>query len=172
MKQKQGLVIDLDEDGRAQVRIAIEEGGSGCPSRTQACHCRLGAKEITVNVLNKAGASPGDRVLVTFRPGAVVRSVAVLVGIPAIGLIIGVVVGVFLLQEMFLSKAGAVVAGGIPLGTGIGVAVFLYRRMFPLVQPFISRVLSKATKESPLEESIDPVCKRAIHPSRAGARRG
>jgi hypothetical protein len=75
------------------------------------------------------------------------------------GLIIGVIVGLFLLQEMLLSRAGALVAGGIPLGMGIVVAAFFYRRMFPEVQPFISRVVSSRIEESRLAGAIDPLCK-------------
>jgi YHS domain-containing protein/positive regulator of sigma E activity len=171
MRQAEGLVARVETNGKAQVMIHTNESVSGCASRTGHCHCSGGgAGGLTIAVQNRAGAQPGDYVSVGFVPGAGVKSVAVMLGIPFFGLMIGVIMGSILFQNGHLSSTGAVLAGAGFWALAILAAVVVYRRISEDIQPFTERIITKASGTSPLFETIDPVCKMPVDPQKADAR--
>jgi Cu+-exporting ATPase len=125
---------------------------------------------LTIKVINKAGANPGDYVSVGFVPGAVLKSVAVVLGIPLLGLMSGVVVANALVQYVLLSSTGAVVAGSACFALAVLVAVVFYRRIWAGIQPFTEKIISTGLGAASLLRTIDPVCKMQVDPQKVDAK--
>ncbi|MGD2125742.1 MAG: SoxR reducing system RseC family protein [Desulfobacteraceae bacterium] len=170
MRQAQGLVASINIDGKAQVMIKTEDSLPGCTSRTEACHCSGGSTELTIKVLNKAGAGVGDYVSVSFVPGAVMKSVLILLGIPLLALIAGVMAGTALTQSLVLSSTGAVIVGSACFAFGVLITVLVYRRVSPDIQPFIDRVISRGLSAAGFLKTVDPVCNMQVDPETAEAK--
>jgi len=140
----EGLVATVKEKGLAEV--IIQPGSSGIPGAAQevnskVCHCTTDGSTITIEVENRAGADVGDLVLVDRETGALKRNVAVLLGIPALGAILGILVALLLTAVLSLGASAWTVcpAGGLVTGVIAGMVVF--RRVSSGHRPFISRVI-------------------------------
>jgi len=170
MRHAEGLVARVSEDGKAHVVVQTDESVHGCTSRTEHCHCSGGSMGLTIKVVNKAGANAGDYVSVGFVPGGVLKSVAVVLGIPLLGLISGVMVGSALVQNFVLSSPWAVVAGSACFALAVLVAVIVYRWIWAGIQPFTERIISVGLGAASLFQTIDPVCKMQVNPQKVDAK--
>jgi YHS domain-containing protein/positive regulator of sigma E activity len=167
MKQAEGVVTAIAEDGKAQVAIRTDDTLPGCSSRTEHCHCSEGTSSLVINVSNRAGAGVGDNVSVLFKSGAVLKSVSILIGIPMIGIIVGGILGNYLYEESGLSQRGAFLAGAACFGFALLLAVIIYRQVSEDIQPYIDRVVAQ---KPATQGTIDPVCGMAVDPAKAGAK--
>lgn len=170
MRDSEGFVAGIARDGRAEVAVRTNDSANGCHSQAEHCHCSEDAGTITIRALNMAGAVVGDYVSVRFRPGAIVKSVGVLLGIPLLGLVAGALIGTGLHERQTASPAGAVVAGGACFLAAVLLAALAYRRVFADIQPFIDRVIAAGGTAGALSKTIDPVCGTAVDPRNPGAR--
>ena len=168
MKQAQGIVTAIPEEGKAQVAILTEDTLPGCSSKTEHCHhCSEGTSSLVVKVSNKAGAGIGDNVSVLFKSGAVLKSVAILLGIPMTGILVGAILGNSLHETSRLSPGGAFLAGAGCLGFAVLVAFMSYKRFSEDLQPYIDRVIAV---RSAAQGTLDPVCGMKVDPEKAGAK--
>lgn len=173
MSKSQGFVSSISEDGWAEVVFHTSDPGMAGASGSRTCHCSggRGSARLAIKALNKAGSGVGDLVSVDRTPGALVRIAGTLFGIPAIGLILGIVVGVLLSQNLAVNEAGAVIVAMAGLLLGIIIAVARYRKMSADDQltPVITRVIRTAAKGVSSSMAIDPVCKMQVNPATAAA---
>jgi YHS domain-containing protein/positive regulator of sigma E activity len=168
MKQAQGTVTAIAEDGKAQVAIRTDDTLPGCSSKTEHCHhCSEGTSSLVIKVSNRAGAGMGDNVSVLFKSGAVLKSVLILLGIPMIGIFAGAILGNSLYEDFGLSQGGAFGAGVVCFGFAVLAAFVIYRHFSEDIQPYIDHViaLNPATRGP-----IDPVCGMEVDPARAAAK--
>lgn len=143
MPQYEGFVSSIKGDGKAEV--IIRPGNPSIPNAPElsktVCHCATDSSTITVEALNRAGAHAGDLVSVKRNPTALMKNTAVLLGIPAIGLISGIVAGMILNQGFAVHTTGAVIVAAAGLLLGIIIAVISYRRVSSDDLPVITRII-------------------------------
>jgi YHS domain-containing protein/positive regulator of sigma E activity len=168
MKQAQGIVTEIAEHGKAQVSILTDDTLPGCSSRTEHCHhCSEGSSSLVIKVTNRAGAGMGDHVSVLFKPGAVVKSVLILLGIPMIGILVGAILGNSLYENSMLSEGGAFLSGTACFSFAVLLAYLTYMRFSGDLQPYIDQVI--ALKPA-TQGTIDPVCGMEVDPARAAVK--
>jgi len=168
MKQAQGIVTAIPEEGKAQVAILTEDTLPGCSSKTEHCHhCSERTSSLVVKVSNKAGAGIGDNVSVLFKSGAVLKSVAILLGIPMTGILVGAILGNSLYETSRLSPGGAFLAGAGCFGFAVLVAFMSYKRFSEDLQPYIDRVIAVRPAA---QGTTDPVCGMKVDPAEAAAK--
>jgi YHS domain-containing protein/positive regulator of sigma E activity len=168
MKQAQGIVTAIAEDGKAQVAILTDDTLPGCSSRTEHCHhCSEGTSSLVIKVSNRAGAGVGDNVSVLFKSGAVLKSVFILLGIPMIGILVGGILGNSLYESSGLSQGGAFVAGTVCFGFAVLLAYLTYKHFSADIQPYIDHVI--ALKPA-TQGTIDPVCGMEVDPAKAAGK--
>jgi YHS domain-containing protein/positive regulator of sigma E activity len=167
MKQAQGIVTAIAEQGKARVAILTDDTLPGCSSRTEHCHCSEGASSLVIKVFNRAGAGVGDNVSVLFKSGAVLKSVMILLGIPMAGILAGAILGNSLYETYGLSQGSAFLAGAACFGVAVLVAFLIYRHFSGDIQPYIDQVI--ALKPATVG-TVDPVCGMQVDPARAAGK--
>jgi len=170
MRHAEGLVASIGKEGKAHVMIQADAPGGGCASRTAHCHFSGGGGAVTIAVQNRAGAHEGDYVSVGFVPGAAVKSVAVMLGIPLLGLLSGIIAGSVLVQRGLLLSTGGFLVGAGCFALAVFAAAVVYRRISGDIQPFIERVITQGLGAGALFKSVDPVCKMPVNPEKADAK--
>jgi Cu+-exporting ATPase len=170
MRHAEGLVASVEEEGEARVIIQTDMSAGGCASRTGHCHCSGGGGAVTIAVRNRAGAHEGDYVSVGFVPGAAVKSVAVMLGIPSTGLLSGIMAGSVLFQRGGLSSTGAFLVGAGCFALAIFAAAVVYRRISGGIQPFTEKIITSRPGAGARFKSVDPVCKKPVNPQKAAAK--
>jgi YHS domain-containing protein/positive regulator of sigma E activity len=164
MKQAQGRVTAIGEDGEAQVAIQTDDTLPGCSSRSEHCHqCSEGTSSLVIKVSNKAGAGIGDNVSVLFKSGAVLKSVLILLGIPLIGILAGVVLG----ENSGLSQRDAFLAGTACFAFAALLAFMTYRHFSADIQPYINQVIAVRPAA---RGTVDPVCGMEVEPAKAAGK--
>jgi len=168
MKEAQGTVTAIHEDGKAQVAMRTDDTLPGCSSRTEHCHhCSEGTSSLVIKVSNRAGAGVGDIVSVLFKSGAVLKSVLILLGIPMIGIVVGAVLGNSLYENSMVSQGGAFLAGTACFGVALLLAIMTYMRFSGDIQPYIDHVIAP---KPATPETVDPVCGMAVDAAKAAAK--
>jgi len=170
MSVTEGVVLKINEQGTAEILIQADPGGCipGAPE-VNHCHCSGCSSRITVDASNDIGALPGDRVQVDHRPGAVLRSVGSLLGIPALGLLFGLLAGGALYNRSEVGGNAALLLGGALFLAGVVAGIVVYRRVSAYCRPFINRILSKGITIGASPRTIDPVCGMDVNPFDAPA---
>ena len=169
MKESRGYVVSTDADGKAQVMVELDNSAKGCSSQTEHCHCAGRGGALPVKVENRAGAKVGDYVSILFRPGAVLKSVLILLGIPSLGITAGAITGTVLNERSLLSPNEAFLAGAAFFALAVIAAVFVYRGIASELQPFVDRILTSGAGAG-FFVGVDPVCGRAVDPLNAAAK--
>jgi len=124
---------------------------------------------LVLKAENRAGAGAGDTVSVIFQPGAVLKSLLVLIGIPSLGILAGLIAGASLSEQQGLSPIHAFWAGAACFVLSVIGAALVYRGISSQLKPFVDRVLSSGRDPKALS-GIDPVCKRAVDATGAAAK--
>jgi YHS domain-containing protein/positive regulator of sigma E activity len=168
MKQAQGIVTEIAEQGKAKVAILTDDTLPGCSSRSEPCHgCSDGTSSLVIKVANRAGAGVGDSVSVLFKAGAVLKSILILLGIPMTGILVGAVLGNSLYDSSKMSQEGAFLAGAGCFGFAVLLAFLTYRHFAVDIQPYIHEVI--ATRPAG-QGTIDPVCGMEVAPANAAGK--
>ena len=152
MLSSEGFVTSVSEDGKAKVVIYTDQPGiPGAPELNVCDQCSECTSKVVVEVLNIAGAFVGDRVSVSHKPGALKRSVWNLLGIPLIGLILGLAAGIALDQFMAIDLIGVTLVGAAGLLPAMIIGIRIQRRIWGDALPFINRIVEArpAAKEFP-----------------------
>ena len=170
MRASKGTVIHVQADGTAQVRVGESGPAQGCASGSEQCHCAEEEAGLALRAENRAGAGVGDYVSVLFQPGAVLKSLLVLVGIPSLGILAGLIAGTALSEQPGLPTHAFWAGAACFLLSVIG-AVLVYRGIASQLQPVVDRILSSGGGgDAPAR--IDPVCGRALDATGAAAKIG
>ena len=169
MRASKGTVIRVQADGAARVRIG--EGGpeQGCTSGSERCHCAEEEAGLILKAENRAGAGVGDSVSVLFQPGAVMKSLLVLIGIPSLGILAGLIAGTALRAQPGLSPSHAFWAGAACFFFSVIGAALVYRGIASQLKPVVDRILSSGGGPKALF-GIDPVCGRDVEATGAAAK--
>jgi len=143
MPEYEGFIASLKGNGKADV--IIQPQNAGIPMAPElndkVCHCATDGSTLQVEALNPVGADVGDQVCVTLKSDAVLRNAAMLLGIPAGGIVLGVVVA-FLLTNGFSAHAGlGILIIGAGLLLGIIVGIFCYKRLSSADEPVVERII-------------------------------
>src|ERR1700690_433203 len=89
--------IKSTEGNMAIVAVPRKSACEGCTSGI----CKPDAQTMDIEALNKAGAGVGQKVRVTIKSAVYMKGSMVVYGIPAIGLVIGAVIGKVFLSGLF-----------------------------------------------------------------------
>jgi sigma-E factor negative regulatory protein RseC len=107
-------------DGRVEVEIVP---GDSCRTCGASGFCNwTGDRHRMVSARNDAGAKPGDRVVVRTADAGRYRSAALVFGIPAGAMVVGIVAGTLAGRD-----TGAAIGAGAGLAVGLGVLKLLDR---------------------------------------------
>ena len=170
MTKSEETIVATDEPGKAQVVIRRGEPGPPCPSHPEGCLCTGGRPGLLVKAINTANASVGDLVSITFKPGAMAKSLTMLLGIPLFGILLGIVSGLTLHQTFGFPPSFVYFASSTGLFLGIVSSIVTYRKLSAEIQPFVSHIISVGVQTPTLSKVVDPVCKKEFDSMRAAAK--
>jgi len=91
MNTEEGIVIRIDSQN-AWVKTVKTGACESCSARG-ACNTMGGGKEMEVEALNTAGARMGDRVVIGFDTGSLLKATFLIYIFPILALIVGAAVG-------------------------------------------------------------------------------
>lgn len=171
MSESEGIVMDASEDGRAKVLLEASEPCIHCAEEIiDVCNCSGGSSRVIVGALNSVGASVGDLVSISHKPGALLKSITIFLVIPVMGLITGLVISAILNPINRANLIVTAIFSAAGLMAGIGISVLTYRRVSADIQPFISQVIRTGLQVPSSLRVMDPVCKMAVDPAMAVGR--
>jgi len=169
MKESKGYITSVSSDGKAQVVVETDNSAGRCSSPQGHCHCAGKPLGFAVKVDNRAGAKVGDYVSLLFKPGAILKSVLVLIGIPSFGILAGVVVGTAMNGTSLISPNQAFVAGAACFVLAVVGAVLVYRGIAKDLQPYVSGIIASGVGAG-VPVGFDPVCGREVDPLNAAVK--
>jgi len=111
MAREEGIVIDVQAD-TAKVKTVKSASCEGCASQGS---CTAQGNEMEVRVMNPAGARVGDRVVIEFETGALLKATFLLYIFPVLCLLAGAVVGNTMGERMGLNPSALSAAAGFSL---------------------------------------------------------
>jgi sigma-E factor negative regulatory protein RseC len=88
---EQGIVLRTDSES-AWVRTTRSSACEGCTARG-SCHTLDSGQEMEVKALNPAGARAGDRIVLSFETGSLLKATFLIYVFPIIFLIAGAAIG-------------------------------------------------------------------------------
>ena len=91
MATEQGIVIKTDA-GDAWVKTVKTGACEGCSAKA-ACHASGSGEEMEVKVINEVGAKAGDRIVLSFDTGSLLKATFLLYIFPILLLLLGAVIG-------------------------------------------------------------------------------
>jgi len=144
MPTYEGLVTGVGANGMAEVVIQpISSGIPGASHRVNrhVCHRATDGSTITIEALNSAGATVGDRVLVSRDNSGLIKNAAVLLGIPLISLIAGIVLAAVITHGLAFHMTGGIIAVAAFFLTGIVIGLSVFKRLSAAGQPVIDQVV-------------------------------
>jgi hypothetical protein len=149
MRQHVGFVASLKENDRADV--IIRPGTPGIPNAPEVskkvCHSPTDGSTVNVEAWNRAGAQVGDWVSVSQSPGTLKKNAVTLLGIPGMGLILGIVSGAAVYQNSGLHPMVSVSVGASVLLTANLIAAVRYRRRSAENPPEITQIIKTHQEE-------------------------
>ncbi|MEO0082629.1 MAG: SoxR reducing system RseC family protein [candidate division WOR-3 bacterium] len=132
----------------AEVEVAARGECAHCPAHGM-CNW-TGQRTRTVLAINTAGARVGDTVVISFKPAVRLRSSLVVFGIPALGMLAGVVLGSLVVRRE--AWAGVLAGAGLVLGFGIVRLLDLLASRSGRVLPVVVGIQN--AKEPPQYQSV------------------
>jgi positive regulator of sigma E activity len=148
MPDKEGLVLNIKENGLARVVTRREQACDGCGS--SACCPAMGAtSSMVIEALNRAGAGAGDSVRVSMKPRSPVKSAAILYMIPTAGLVAGVVFSSYLTRRWSMDETTLSMIlslGGLVLGFMISFLINSWLARTRGYAPVVTRILCRGLK--------------------------
>jgi sigma-E factor negative regulatory protein RseC len=133
MLEETASVLSVEGD-LAKVTLTRSEACGSCSAKSM-CH-PTGEKSMIMEVLNSAGAEPGDRVIISLPPAELLKASATAYMMPAVAAVAGGAIG----WKKTGTDIGAIIGclAGLILAT-IWLIIQSKRKSGPV--PFISRVL-------------------------------
>ena len=97
MATEEGIVIKIDSE-TAWVKTTKTSACKACAARS-SCHSLGGGKEMEVEVINRAGAKVGQKVVLSFDTSPLLKATFLLYVFPIITMLVGALIG----QKMAIS---------------------------------------------------------------------
>jgi len=143
MPQYEGTVNSINEDGNAGV--VIHPDGARIPGAPQLNrrHAPSESSKITIQALNRPGAAPGDLVSIDLEARMLVRNAAKLLGIPLLGLTLGIAGGGILARTLTIHPPVALLLSAAGLMIGIITGVITYKKTTTQNMPVITHIIEK-----------------------------
>ena len=138
-----GIVTALKPENRVLVRIGRAEACHSCASKGACTTLGGQTQDVFLEVENTLNVTVGDQVALTLSESSVLKASAVLYLMPALMLMAGAFVGVFLAQRFGWNKDSTALAG-----TGVGLVLGL------LTSRLISNKLGKQASFIPQLTSV------------------
>ena len=113
MATEQGVVLRTDAEA-AWVKTARSSACKGCTARG-SCHTMGDGQEMEVKALNPAGARVGDRIVLSFETGSLLKATFLIYVFPILFLIAGAALGQVLAPFIGFSSSGLSVLLGFAL---------------------------------------------------------
>jgi hypothetical protein len=149
MRKHVGFVASLKDNDKADV--IIRPGTPGIPNAPEVskkvCHTPTDGSTVNVEAWNRAGAQAGDWVSVSQSPGVLRKNAVTLLGIPGMGLILGIVAGAAVYQNSGLHPMVSVIVGASVLLIANLIAAVRYRRRAAENPPVITRIIKTHEEE-------------------------
>lgn len=147
MATEQGIVTRTQ--GRlAWVKTVRTEACESCSAKS-SCHALGGGNEMEVEVLNTAGAGEGDRVVLTFESGSLLKATFLIYVFPILVMIGGAFFGQEVAESLQMNEKVVPVVFAFLF---LGAALFLVKRtgnrmaLQDRYRPRISRIVGSAPK--------------------------
>jgi YHS domain-containing protein len=170
MSASEGVVLDVSEQGKAKVLLEASDPCIHCAEEMDVCNCSGGSSRVIIRALNTLGASVGDLVSISHKPGALLKSIAIFLVIPAVGLIVGLTMSAVLNQRYTVGLSATAIPAVSGLLLGIAISVLVYRRVSADIQPFVSQIIRSGLHIPSSMRVMDPVCNMAVDPAMAAGR--
>lgn len=170
MSDSEGIVLGASEDGKAKVLLEASDPCIHCAEDVDVCNCTAGSSRVIVKAVNSVGASVGDLVSISHKPGALLKSITIFLVIPTLGLITGLIIAAVLHQRYTAGLNVTALLAGAGLLVGVVISVLTYRRVSTDIQPFISHVIRTGLEIPSSLKVMDPVCRMAVDPAIAAGR--
>ena len=91
MATEEGIVIKIDSN-IARVRTTKSSGCESCTARS-SCHAMESGNDMEVNAVNEAGAKVGDRIMLYFETGSLLKAAFLLYIFPILCMLFGAAAG-------------------------------------------------------------------------------
>jgi YHS domain-containing protein len=170
MSASEGIVLEASKEGKAKVLLEASDPCIHCAEEMDVCNCSGGSSRVIIKALNGLGASVGDLVSISHKPGALLKSIAIFLVIPAVGLITGLIISAVLNQRYTVGLSAAAIPAVAGLLLGIAISMLVYRRVSADIQPFISHIIRSGLQIPSSMRVMDPVCNMAVDPAMAVGR--
>ena len=170
MSASEGIVLEVSEEGKAKVLLEASDPCIHCAEEMDECNCSGGSSRVIIRALNALDASVGDLVSISHKPGALLKSIAIFLVIPTVGLIVGLFISALLNQRYTVGLSATAVPAVAGLLLGIAISVFAYRRVSADIQPFVSHIIRSGLQIPSSIRVMDPVCNMAVDPATAAGR--
>jgi len=112
--EETGIVEALRENGLALVKATGGDSCATCKARG-ACHAFGGGTERRVTAVNRAGATVGDRVILSIGSGAFLKASFLVYLVPVIALVMGSILGERYSGSIWPAADSGLVAAGVGL---------------------------------------------------------
>lgn len=123
----------------------------GAPELTgKVCHCASDGSAVTIEALNRVGAGVGDLVSVSRPPGRPMKNAALLLGIPLLGGMSGLAAGLILFSAFAAGVTAWVVVTALGLFLGIVIGVRSYKRLSEDNQFVVAKIIKTRTEMAAL----------------------
>ncbi len=145
MSNEKGVVLNIREDGWAEVITEGKEACAGC----KASHCCVSfgqANKVVTQAVNVAKAEVGDLVTLTLQTGQVIKSATTVYLIPIGGLVLGAFLGAYWHNSIGISESGGAVLfglGGVALGYLVALLISNSMASRGKLTPVITSVIKK-----------------------------
>jgi sigma-E factor negative regulatory protein RseC len=93
MAKEEGIVVSIAPDGMASVLTTRSGACESCSSRSMCHAVGGGGNENEVIVVNEANALPGDRIVISFKTGSLLKATFLLYVFPILCLLVGAFIG-------------------------------------------------------------------------------
>ncbi len=103
MATEEGIVLRTDSEA-AWVRTIRSSACEGCTAKG-SCHPMGSGNEMEVKALNTAGASAGDRIVLSFETASLLKATFLIYVFPIILLIVGAILGQMLASLMAINPS-------------------------------------------------------------------
>jgi len=148
MARYEGLVTKKKNSELVEVIIVPSSKGIPGASETinqQVCHCAADGSQVPTEAINTIGAEVGDWVVIHRDSSALWRNALVIIGIPLLGLIVGLTITYSLTNGFASFSTRALMAGGAPLVASVVFVLFAFDRLYKPSTPIVASILTKAS---------------------------
>ncbi len=164
MANYEGLVATRKDNEKVEVLIRpSSEGILGASERInqQVCHCAAEGSTVKIEAINAARAEVGDWVVLHRDTKVLFRNAVLLVGIPLIGLLVGLII-LHARTGFENISALSIIIAAVPFSASVLIVLAGFKKIYKPSVPVVTGVLKKAPE---LAAGNVDFCPAASNPS-------